>query len=107
MEKRSHGNPQEEYRLRNFSGAKNVTLAVRTGADIKVAIAEAIQLSRRYYPLVDGGTTISFNHNGIKVSLKADSDPELIIRDYFQATERGSIAPKVGPYPKRSLTKKS
>lgn len=42
---------------------------------------------------------VEFTLNGVTVNIRADSDPVLIARDYYQAMRSGSTVRAVGPYP--------
>lgn len=50
-----------------------------------------------------GEVDMTFDFNGVKVTVKADSDPELIYRDWSRALN-GYIDKSVGPYPSPVLT---
>jgi CubicO group peptidase (beta-lactamase class C family) len=73
------------------------TLEVMAGCDIMSTIREAIHLSFR------GKKTIVFEFNDVLVTVEADSDPELIYRDWNRALN-GYIGKDVGPYPKAVLS---
>ncbi len=48
---------------------------------------------------------VSFNFNGVNISVCQDSDPDLICRDWHRNIS-GYITCKVGPYPKATLSSK-
>lgn len=66
------------------------------GANITDAIDKAISVAR------DFDATIQFDFNAT-VSVRSDSNPKLIERDWFRAV-RGYIKKNVGPYPNHVLT---
>ena len=81
------------------------TFDVVPGAEITETINQAIQLSKRFgwHDSDKKGAEISFEFNGVGVSVKEDSDPKLIHRDWSRALS-GYIDESVGPYPKLELT---
>ncbi len=72
-------------------------LNVKCGSDINDVIREAIHLAG------ESNTLISFEFNGVKFTVLADSDPDLIYRDWDRARKR-YIDPVVGPSPRPVLT---
>ena len=88
--------------MRNLYKAKEITgggysFSVMAGARISDTIAEAITVA--------GGlqNTVQFEFNGVTVSVRSDSDPELVRRDWSRALS-GYIDGNVGPYPNPVLT---
>ena len=65
------------------------------GSNISDVILEAIQRAN------DG--PFSFTFNNVQVEVRADSDPDLIYRDWSRAMS-GYIEKQVGPYPSRELS---
>jgi hypothetical protein len=49
---------------------------------------------------------VSFDFNGVKVSVCQDSDPKLIYRDWSRTLSGYTSSKKVGPYPKAELSAK-
>ncbi len=72
---------------------------VMAGANITGTIAEAIDMARGF------GTTMQFEFNSVTVSVRSDSNPELIYRDWSRALN-GYIGKNVGPNPNLVLTDK-
>lgn len=70
---------------------------------INAAIGLAAQIGCHYDSEPNKGGTIKFNFNAIMVSVRMDSDPELIYRDWRRAMS-GYINREVGPYPNPILT---
>ena len=91
--------------MQNLSGLTAVSFNVVPGANIHACIREAIDLSRMYLQSSydQNGPIVSFEFNDVTVSVKMDSDPEVVYRDYMRARE-GYIDPNVGPYPNPVLT---
>ncbi len=75
---------------------ETLEVTVMACADIREVIKEAIGIT--YTNL-----TIGFFFNDVLVTVRVDSDPELIYRDYMRAL-RGYILKSVGPYPKLLLS---
>lgn len=73
------------------------SIDVLGGDNITSKIAEAIGLARGL------DITMQFDFNGVTVSVRADSNPELIYRDWSRSLN-GYIGESVGPYPKAELT---
>jgi len=70
---------------------------VLAGSNITKPIAEAIELSQLK------NATCRFEFNRVTVSVRGDSNPELIYRDWSRAS-KGYISNNVGPYPAATLT---
>ena len=91
--------------MQSFSNIKVIALDVYIGAQINNCIREAISFSKNVnYPeySVDS-TLVSFEFNDVIVSVKSDSNPDLIYRDWVRAYA-GYIDKNVGPYPNPVLT---
>ncbi|MEK7076369.1 MAG: hypothetical protein AAB941_01785 [Patescibacteria group bacterium] len=73
------------------------SIDVMAGANITGTIAEAIGLARGL------DTTMQFDFNGVTVSVRSDSNPELIYRDWSRSLS-GYIGKSVGPNPNPVLT---
>ena len=83
--------------MRNLWREKEGVYDVMPGANITTTISEAIALSaKKKQPIV-------FEFNGVKVTVRSDSDPKLIYRDWSRALN-GYIDKNVGPYPSPVLT---
>lgn len=81
----------------------SATFEVLAGSNITSAICEAIKLAGEHGYDSENGALIAFDFNGVSVSVKANSDPVLIYRDWLRALS-GYIDKKVGPYPSPILT---
>lgn len=66
----------------NLERERNGIFDVAPGAGITSTIAEAIERFKRE------GRSITFNFSDVPVTVEAESDPELIRQDYFQAWEQ-------------------
>ncbi len=75
------------------------SIYVMAGANITGTSAEAISEARGL------DTTMQFDFNGVTVSVRSDSNPELIYRDWSRALS-GYIDKNVGPNPNPVLTAK-
>jgi hypothetical protein len=77
----------------------NGELEATPGSSIEPTIAEAIQLAGtvEYRPVV------TFDFNGVSVTVAADSKPDVIYRDWHRAL-MGCIGKRVGPHPAADLT---
>jgi hypothetical protein len=73
------------------------SIDVMAGANITGTIAEAIGLARGL------DTTMQFDFNGVTVSVRSDSNPELIYRDWSRSLN-GYIGKSIGPNPNPVLT---
>ena len=73
------------------------SIDVMAGADITNTIAEAIDVARGL------DTTLQFKFNDVAVSVRSDSNPALIHRDWSRALN-GYIDKNVGPNPNPVLT---
>lgn len=73
------------------------SINIMAGADITSTIAEAISVIRGL------DITIQFEFNGVTVNVRADSNPELIYRDWSRAL-KGYISKNIGPNPDPVLT---
>lgn len=91
--------------MRALWNMKAVTFGVAPGSRITDCIREAISFSELNGPHDHGenGTLVSFEFNGVTISVKSNSDPELIYRDWSRALS-GCIDENVGPYPNPILT---
>lgn len=91
--------------MRNLWNMKAVTFDPTPGSRINACIQEAIDFSRLngWHDHGERGTLVSFEFNDVIVSVKSDSDPVLIYRDWNRAMS-GYIDKKVGPYPSPVLT---
>lgn len=79
------------------------TIDFHIGTDVSDAIRAAIELSATSKTSWGSAPPISFNMNGVAVTVTADSNPELIYRDFMRATF-GYIGQVVGPNPNPVLT---
>ncbi len=86
--------------MRNLWNMKAATFDAAPGSTINTCIQEAIDFSRLngWHDHAERGTLVSFEFNGVTVSVKSDSDPELVHRDWNRAMS-GYIDKNVGPYP--------
>ncbi len=73
-------------------------MKVNGGASFNPCLKEALRQSLRL------NAAIRFTFSEIVVTVKADSDPKLIHRDWERAQSK-LIPNKVGPYPRAQLTK--
>ena len=73
------------------------SIDVMAGASIAPTITEAISVAQGL------DTTMRFEFNGVTVSVRADSNPELIYRDWSRSLN-GYIDKNVGPNPNPVLT---
>lgn len=91
--------------MRALWNMKAVTFDAAPGSQITDCIREAISFSELngWHDHGENGTLVSFEFNGITVSVKSNSDPELIYRDWSRGLS-GYIDKNVGPYPKPVLT---
>lgn len=86
----------------NLYGPKDIgkdtfEFTVRGASDIMTTIAEGISVARGL------DATVQFTFNGVKVQVRADSNPKLIYRDWDRALA-GYIKRIVGPNPAAVLT---
>lgn len=72
-------------------------------AAIQAAIVFAGEIGYHEEWVSQKGGLVKFEFNGVMVSVRMDSDPELIYRDYMRA-QRGYVDKNVGPFPSRVLT---
>lgn len=100
-------NEEEGITMRDLWNMKAVTFDAAPGSEIGACIREAIDFSRLngWHDHGENGTLVSFEFNGVTVSVKADSNPELIHRDWSRALS-SYIDKNVGPYPNPVLTDK-
>lgn len=84
--------------MHNLSRGENGDYIARTGADIMSTIAEAIALSAE-----ENDKVITFEFNYVTVSVRSDSNPGLIHRDWSRSLN-GYIGKSVGPNPNPVLT---
>lgn len=91
--------------MRALWNMKAVTFDAAPGSQITDCIREAISFSELngWHDHGENGTLVSFEFNGITVSVKSNSDPELIYRDWSRGLS-GYIDKNVGPYPNPVLT---
>lgn len=87
------------YPPRRISSGK-YSIEVRAAANIKDTIAEAISVADCMLDV-----TIQFEFNDVIVSVRSDSNPELIHRDWLRSLN-GYIGKNVGPNPNPVLTDK-
>lgn len=83
--------------MKNLWQENNGVFDVMAGSNITDTIAEAITLSAKKK------RTIKFEFNGVTVSVRSDSNPELIYRDWSRSLS-GYIGKSVGPNPNPVLT---
>ena len=67
------------------------------GMHIKIVLQDCINLSAKH------GEQVEANFNGVEVRVQADSDIELLYRDWHRGLS-GYISGPVGPYPSKYLT---
>lgn len=79
-------NGQRGYRLQVYAGA-NITGTINEATSVALALDSLIE----------------FEFNGVVVSVRGDSDAQLIYRDWHRALN-GYTDEKVGPYPNRLLS---
>lgn len=100
MTENIEGKPSQQ----NLEGEKlrYLPMYVGIGGQIDAAIAIAIEranvFGRHNMPL-----QVTFEFNGVNVSIRKDSNPDLILRDWNRALN-GYIGSEVGPYPQDELT---
>lgn len=83
--------------MQNLWEERDGVFDIMAGANITDTIAEAIALA------TDKNRTIVFEFNGVNVSVAADSNSDLIYRDWSRALS-GYIEKNVGPNPNPVLT---
>lgn len=117
-------NPRFWHRWAN-AGAVNFTkldMEAWAGSEITRTIAKAIETAKnadqsfannasvQLASLLSGKPVpmflVSFDFNGVKVSVCQDSDPKLIYRDWSRTLSGYTSGKKVGPYPKAELSAK-
>ena len=105
MTERKDSRPLQEIEGGNLWKMTKATFEVMPGAEFGRTLTEAIALSNRFgwQDYGEKGALISFEFNGVTVSVRKDSDPQLVRRDWGRALD-GYIGKKVGPYPKMELT---
>lgn len=81
-----------------FYRDKDGCLTARATSSIKPTIKEAIELAKNE----DGGS-VSFDFNDIEITVEPNSNPDLILRDFWRALD-GHIDKNVGPHPKYELS---
>ena len=83
----------------------HATFDVRPSAIIGDTIIEAIEVAKSHgwHDDDEQGALISFKFNGVTVSVRGDSDVDLIYRDWHRAL-KGYTKKRVGPYPKVDLS---
>ena len=91
--------------MRALWNMKAVTFDATPGSHITDCIREAISFSKLngWHDHGENGTLVSFEFNDVTVSVKSNSDPELIYRDWLRGLS-GYIDKNVGPYPNPVLT---
>jgi len=86
---------------------EEMTINARYFNEINAAIDGAITLAREisYHDdwISNKGGAVKFDFNGVMVTVRMDSDPELIFRDWSRAMF-GYIDKNVGPYPNLVLS---
>lgn len=82
---------------KNLRRKKDSVYDIIPGADIIATITKAISLSTKEK------RPITFNFNGVTVTVCSNSDPKLILRDWWRALN-GYIDKNVVPYPNPTLT---
>ncbi len=104
MTERGERRPSQEIEHGSLWRMTKATFDVASGSQITRTISEAIELSRRFgwHDFDEKGAEISFEFNGVNVTVKEDSDPKLIHRDWSRGLS-GYIT-EVGPYPKPELS---
>jgi hypothetical protein len=75
--------------------AKRMVLDV--GCHLDDGVIEAIAAAGKE------GRLVTFEHSGVNITVAADSDADLIVRDWWRATD-GYIGKNVGPYPRAEMT---
>lgn len=100
MTENTEGKPSQQ----NLEGEelRYLPMYVGIGVQIDTAIAKALERANAFgihkMPL-----QVTFEFNGVNVSVRNDSNPDLILRDWNRALN-GYIGTEVGPYPKEELT---
>lgn len=91
--------------MRYLWNMKAVTFDAAPGSTIYICIREAISFSELngWHEYGENGTLVSFKFNGVTISVKSDSNPELVHRDWHRAMN-SYIDKNVGPYPNPALT---
>ena len=84
--------------MQNFLSEKDGLFTVKKDSSITETIREAIDLSAK-----KNNRPIKFEFNYVLITVRGDSDPNLIYRDYWRAFN-GYIDKNIGPYPNPELT---
>lgn len=72
-------------------------MVLDVGCHVADGVMEAITVAgRKRRPF-------AFEHAGVRIAVAADSDADLILRDWWRATN-GYIDKNVGPYPRAEMT---
>lgn len=85
--------------MQNFYRDDDGGLVAMCGSSIEPTVKEAIRLAKR-----EKGNSVTFNFNGVEITVEPNSDPNLILRDWRRALN-GYIDKNVGPHPKAKLSK--
>lgn len=83
--------------MKNLYRNEDGTFDAMAGSSIQPTIAEAIETAGSI------GEAISFDFNGVTVVVEANSNAELVYRDWNRALN-GYIGKNVGPHPKETLS---
>lgn len=83
--------------MKNLYRNEDGSFRAMAGSSIQPAIAEAIEIAGSV------GEAISFDFNGVTVTIEANSNVELIYRDWNRALN-DYIGKNVGPHPKETLS---
>ena len=91
--------------MRDLCNMKAVTFEAAPGSTIDSCIREAISFSELNgrHDHGENSALVSFKFNDVTVSVKSDSNPELVHRDWHRAMN-GYIDKNVAPYPNPVLT---
>ncbi|MCB9835087.1 hypothetical protein H6792_03625 [Candidatus Nomurabacteria bacterium] len=91
--------------MQDLWNMRTATFDAASGSSVEDCIQEAIDFSKENgcHKYGEQGTLVSFEFNDVTVSVRSDSNPELIYRDWSRAIN-DYIDKNVGPYPNPVLT---
>lgn len=85
--------------MKNLYRNKDYSLYAMAGSNIQPTIAEAIEMASALE------RSVSFEFNGVSITVEANSNAELIYRDWSRALN-GYIDKNIGPYPKEVISER-
>lgn len=83
--------------VKNLLRATELVCGIAVGADAWGCICEAMVLSRNNGWRDENGALVKFTLNGVTVSVRSNSDRELLYRDYMRAAANSRADNNVGP----------